>query len=184
MNAIRFSILLIAVALISANCFGDSVSNWATNQLGGIENATIIASPTSVKAWRTIGSLASPFSESFSPEDFYRKSGKGEIISTNLAAQLSKILLDENSYPHSEGSLPTPGKDCFPEPGVVITFSNGKKDVNIFFCFECAILIVNPDEKTPNGLQTDFDPSRQKLLQIAKKIFPKDSKLQSFNVPE
>ena len=184
MKTIGFLILFNMAILISTNCFGDSTTNWATNQLGGIENAAIIANPTSVKAWRTVGSLKSDF-ESFSPEDFYRKSGNGKIVSTNLVEQLRKILLDENSYPHYDNSIPMPGKACLPEPGVVITFSNGKKDIDIFFCFECAILIVKTEgEANSSRLQTDFDPSRQKLLKIAKKIFPKDTKLQSFNVSE
>ncbi|MGH7952886.1 MAG: hypothetical protein ACREFE_13355 [Limisphaerales bacterium] len=83
MKAARFLILFSMTVLISANCFGDGATNWATNQLGGIENAAIIANPTSVKAWRTVGSLKSD-SESLSPADFYRKSGDGKIVSTNL----------------------------------------------------------------------------------------------------
>ena len=100
------------------------------------------------------------------------------MVSTDLAMQLSKVLLNDHSYPHYNGTM----KDCAPEPGVVVTFSNEKKDVDIFFCFECAILIVKTDGKaTSDGLQSDFDPSRAELVRIVKKIFPKDSQIQSLN---
>ncbi len=176
MKAAKFLILAYVTLLILPSCFGAD-NDWATNELGGIENAAIIAKPLSVKAWRTVGSLELN-SPSFTLDDLYRKSGEGNLVSTNLAAQLSKLLLDESSYPHYSG-LVIP-KGCLPEPAVVVAFSDGKKNVDVFFCFECAILIIKTDENpTKIGLQTDFDPSRDKLLQVMKKIFPKDQQIQS-----
>ena len=72
MKAAHFLVLLIAAILIIPHCFGAD-SSWATNELGGIENATIIAKPVSVKAWRTVGSLELE-SPSFSIADLDRKS--------------------------------------------------------------------------------------------------------------
>lgn len=184
MSATKLLILFSAIILTFSNCYGGD-GNWATNQLGGVENATIIARPISVKAWRTVGSLELENGNSFPSDSFitnlYRKSGSAILVSTNLAAQLSKVLLDEHSYP----PLSQISKSCFPEPGVVITFFDGKKNVDVFFCFECAILIIETDGKaTAGGLQTDFDPSRTELVRIIKKIFPQDARIQSLQESE
>jgi hypothetical protein len=133
--------------------------------LGGITNAAIIAAPSSVKAWRTIGSME-PDTGSYS--NYFQKFGQAVLVSTNLAKRLSKVLLAEKSYFRSDDIK----KACAPTPGVVLTFSNGKDEVNVFFCFECNILVVQ-------GMRNDFDPSRAKLLRIMKQIFPKDAQIQS-----
>src|SRR5580658_1702494 len=67
------------------------------NRFGGISNAAIIKAPTSVRAWRTAGSVQS---ESSSPEDYYMKFGEAILVSTDLATRLSKVLLEEESYEH------------------------------------------------------------------------------------
>ncbi len=142
---------------------------------GGDENVAIIANPISVKAWRTVGSLKTKSLRR--KDDYYLKSGEAILVSTDLAKQLSKVLLNEHSY----GG----GKLCAPAPVVVVTFSNGKKDVNIYFCFECDILVVTTDGKSASDRfhlsQGAFDPSRTKLLRIVKKIFPKDPQIQSLD---
>jgi hypothetical protein len=164
MKATKFLILFCATVLISSGC---SNSKQLASQFGGVENVTIITKPDSVNAWRTIGSLNPRESRN---KDFYKKTGVANLVTTDLAAQLSKILLDKHSYLQLGGTL----KLCLPEPGVVITFSNGKKDVDVFFCFECNILIA------PGG-STDFDPCRPQLVRIMKQIFPKDPQIQSLN---
>jgi hypothetical protein len=177
MKAAYFLILFIGTAIVCSCFAADDI--WPTNELGGIENAAIVAKPVSVMAWRTVGSLElrSRSFGSFTPAHLYQKSGAGNLVSTNLASQLSNLLLDQTSYPHNDGLW---AKNCLPEPAVVVTFSNGKKNVDIFFCFECNILIVKTNEKVmTDGLQTDFDPGHAKILAVIKKIFPKDQQIQS-----
>jgi hypothetical protein len=145
-------------------------------RFGGIESTAIMAAPSSVKAWRTAGSLQP---DSASPGDYYQKFGEAVLVATNLAQRLSKVLLAEKSYyPRSDGVA----KACHPDPGIVITFFNGKEDIDVFFCFECNILEAvrtAKGEKAMPGLRSDFDPSRAKLLRIMKQIFPKDLRIQS-----
>jgi hypothetical protein len=154
------------VAGVSLLCgFSQVKGGSVENGLGGTENAAIIAGPSSVKAWRTVGSMQP---DSGSSADYYKKFGQAVLVSTNLAKRLSKVLLAEKSYFRANGM----NKACAPAPGVVVTFSNGKDEVDVFFCFECNILVVQ-------GMRSDFDPSRAKLLRIMKQIFPKDPQIQS-----
>ena len=167
MNATKTLALFSAAILISFNCFGSD----ASNRFGGVENSAIVAKPVSVKAWRTVGSVKS------SPGDYFEKFGNPIIVSTNLAAHLSKVLLNESSF---ENSSSTP-KQCLLEPGIVVTFSSGKHDLDVFFCFECNVLVVKSETKE---IGNSFDPSRVELVQIMKKIFPKDPQIQSLKERE
>jgi hypothetical protein len=174
-------LLLVVVGLIS---FATSHLNAGEmeDRFGGNEYVALIEAPTSVKAWRTVGSLKS---YSTDLKDFYRKSGKAKLVSTNLVVQLSKVLLDKTSYSHFGG----PGKECRPFPSVILTFSNGKRDLDLFFCFECKVLVVKAgadDKGTPVELRggSDFDASYVKFARIMKKIFPKDTQIQSLNEEE
>ena len=163
----------IVVILISLGC---SYHNDVNNRFGGIENATAIAKPDSIKAWRTVGSLKS--SESVTFADFYQKAGKATLVPTNVTEQLCKILLDERSYLHLRGKE----KSCTVLPGVILNFSSGKRDLDVFFCFDCNILIVRTgtDEKRiPIELNSDFDPRRPELVRMMKLIFPNDAQVQS-----
>ena len=179
MKAIKF--LLVAVGLIS---FATSHLNAGEmeDRFGGNEYVALIEAPTSVKAWRTVGSLKSDFTDI---KDFYRKTGKAKLVSTNLVTQLSKVLLDEKSYSHFDG----PGKACRPFPGVILTFSKGKRDLDLFFCFECKVLVVKAgtdDKGTPVELRggSDFDASYAKFVRTMKQIFPKDAQIQSLKAEE
>jgi hypothetical protein len=154
-------VAIISLLYCSPRVKGGNVENG----LGGTNNAAIIASPSTVKAWRTVGSMQP---DSGSHPDYFQKFGQAVLVSTNLAKRLSKVLLAEKSYFHSDGL----NKACAPIPGIVVTFSNGKDEVDVFFCFECNILVVQ-------GIRNDFDPSRAKLLRIMKQIFPKDLQIQS-----
>jgi len=152
--------------------------------LGSPDASAIIAAPDSVKAWRTVGSLNH---ENARPEDYYVKTGKGIMLSKSLSARIGKAVLEKDTYadPHEDpNELPRPGKACFPEPGVVLTFYKDNHFVDVYFCFQCNIMIVNSvwdPKKSPEltGGQVDFDFGRAKLLRIIKDVFPKDKEIQS-----
>lgn len=177
-------ILFAAAIFLSAfKCCGDDRDNDGTRVagvFGGSGNVAIIANPDSVKAWRTLGSVEVEQWDrgknvDFKYEDYYVKTGKPIVVSTNLAAQLSRLLLDKNTYPEPTGM----SKQCLPDPPVVVTFSKGDKSVDVFLCFGCKILIVN---KMQN--QSDFDPGAEAILKVIKKIFPKDRKIRSISIAE
>src|ERR1700678_724060 len=105
------------VAGVSLLCgFSQVKGGSVENGLGGIKKAVIIAAPSSVKAWRTVGSMQ-PDSSSYA--DYFQKFGQAVLVPTNLARRLSKVLLAEKSYLRSDSIK----KACAPAPGVVITFS-------------------------------------------------------------
>jgi hypothetical protein len=164
-------IFLAAMFLIVIGCSANDNTS-ITNVFGGSANAAVIANADSVKAWRTLGSVEEEEHEQgrkakFDFTDFSLKTGQPILVSTNLATQLSKLLLDKNSYPSGLWQ-----KNCFPEPSVVFTFSQGDKSVDVFFCFECKIMIVK-------NIPTNFDRSSAAFIRIIKKIFPTDRKIQS-----
>ena len=174
-----FILFAAAIFLAVFKCCGDDSDNDTTRVaavFGGSQNVAIIAHADSVKAWRTLGSVEAdkPYQPGqnvdFKYQDYYLKTGKPILVSTNLAVKLSRLLLDKNTYPEPTGM----GKDCLPDPPVVVTFSKGGKSVDVFLCFGCKILIVN---KIQN--QSDFDPGAEAILKVVKKIFPKDRKIQS-----
>ena len=100
------------------------------------------------------------------------------MVSTNVAEQLSKILLNEKSYLSLHGHE----KECVVLPGVIVSFSNTETNLDVFFCFDCDTIIVRTgtDEKgAPIEFSNDFDPGRSELVRIMKLIFPNDSQIQS-----
>jgi hypothetical protein len=156
-----------AMSIVALECRGDE-STIITNVFGGSENVAIVANADSVKAWRTLGSVRAeergPLPNDY--PDYYRKTGEPVLVSTNLAGELSTLLLDKISY------WTRPYKNCRPDPEVVVTFSQGNKSVDVFFCFECKTLVVNSEPSY-------IDPGSQLILQVIKKVFPNDRKIQS-----
>lgn len=130
------SIFFIALICLTARARGGE------DFVGGAENAAIIAAPDSVMAWRTVGSLLTTNHPAWH-EQYFQKSGDGIPVSTNLASQLGGVLLDTNTY------LPGSSTGCMARPGVAISFSKGKRTIDLYFCFECGILSIDsaPDPK-------------------------------------
>jgi len=160
MKAIKF-LALTSFVLTSFNCFGDDGA-----KLFGIESASIIAESVSVKACRTVGS------RTLSPPEYFEKARDSLNVSTNLARRLSQVLLNEKSYEFSNSSTGS----CVLQPIVAITYSDGKRDVDVYFCFDCTVLVVKSQTKEVGNR---FGPSRAELVQIIKEIFPDDSQIQS-----
>jgi hypothetical protein len=161
MKAINF-LVLTSIVLVPVICFaGDDA------KLFGDENAATIANPVSVKACQTVGS------HTLSPPKYFEKSKDLLSVSTNLAKELSHVLLDEKSYEFSNGSIPRGG---LLQPVVAVTYSDGKREVDVFFDFECTVLVVKSQTKEIGNV---FSPSRRQIVRIIKKIFPNDSEMQS-----
>jgi hypothetical protein len=187
----KAALLLGAVFLFLFKTEGDD-TNRLDIALGGSENVAMIANADSVQAWRTLGSVKQEQFEQrkliagdkpdYSPADFYIKSGQPILVSTNLVLKLSQLLLNKD-YGLNNGSH----KLCDASPVVVFSFSKGNHHVEVFFCFACNIMSVEPvDEEVRidhnfglKRIEHDFDDERSAVLQVIKKVFPDDSLLQS-----
>jgi len=167
MKALPITVLTIvcAVALVSCVALKPADVN-AASYLGGNDIAGIIEHPTQVQAWQTLGAL----NHTGNPQDNYKKAGQPRAVSPSMADRLAGVLLDKRSYFVSSQIK----KACAPEFGIVVTFSNQQGDVDVFFCFQCAILRVEATDKEGKpmtGAQRDFDPSLNKIRRIVKKMF-------------
>jgi hypothetical protein len=166
------SLLLAAgMFLVVVECRGDD-DTIITNIFGGSENVAIVANADTVQAWRTLGSVRAEKPGYVGvPNDYpnyYRKTGRPVLVSSDLAAELSRLILDKNSY------LTCPMKNCRPDAEVAVTFSHANKSVDIYLCFNCNVLVVN-GIPLPNYI----DPGSEAILQVIKKVFPNDRKIRS-----
>ena len=173
MNIIRISVVIVAL-----------FSSWllpvradVAERFGGTNNLSLVVSPKSVTAWRTIGSFAA--SRSFADmTNRFSKAGVGIALSSNLVAQLTQILVEEHSYLSPEWH-----DNCIHEPDLVLTFSDGTKHLEVFFCLDCHVLMVEIREGQPpvtaDSLFAEGVP--QKIIRIMKQIFPKDDAIQALH---
>jgi len=86
-------------------------------------------------------------------------------------ATLSKVLTNPDTY------LWDVAKGCEFLPGVALRLADAKTQVDVFICFSCDELEIYTNGKRAG--HEDFDPRRADLLHVAKKLFPKDKKIQS-----
>jgi hypothetical protein len=167
----------IIVAVVFSLSFSPVHADIA-ERFDGISNSNLVRSSTSVMAWRTVGSFSPSDSIADMMSKRFSKSGAGAAVSSNLVAQLSKILLDERSYMSPEWH-----DNCIHTPDLVLTFSDGKKSLDVFFCLDCQVVMVKTGEGQP-PITTDSlfaDGIPQKIILIMKRIFPKDHVIQALH---
>ena len=92
-------------------------------------------------------------------------------IDDAFRATLSKVLSDPATY------LWDVAKGCEFLPGVALRLADAKTQVDVLICFSCDELEIYTNGKRAG--HEDFDPRRADLLHVAKKLFPKDKKIQS-----
>ncbi len=154
-----------------------------TRLLGGKAVAQVIRAPTSVKAWRTLGSRKNTdemrYRDSFA--NFWKKDGDSIAVPPNLSAELSMILLDPRTYrDHRVGQR----KLSIPQPCVVFNFSTGSASIDVFLSFaDNTLYVTDPANTNPGGgrelAYADIDSSRAKLVHLLKRIYPQDARIQS-----
>jgi len=167
-----FLLTLSAVCLLG--CRRDALG--ISDRFGGAKNVSLIASPQTVTAWRTIGSFTS-ITNSEDLLKHFNKSGAGVLVPPDLVMQLTNVLLDKRSYLNVADA-------CIHVPDLVLTFSNGTNDLDLFFCLDCRVIMVKTGEgeKGQPPLTMDSDLAKtasSKLVHIMKKVFPKDDAIQS-----
>lgn len=189
----RFSFLLVLLVGVCSSAQGGAIRR----PFDETTNITlIISAPDSVKAWRTIGSLHTDKSlKGLSLQRaYYERSGDGVPVATNLSAVLGADLLDKGTYLNGMAN-------CVAQPGVIISFSKGGQALDLYFCFECNILIVDtapgvnkaetetelppkylrapPEQRAETCHAYGFTSGRAKLLRTIKQIFPDDAQIQA-----
>ena len=140
-----------------------------SQKFGGDTNLSLVASLVTVRAWRIIFT----HQDDGPPKPIinrFTKPGPGVLISTNLVAQLTKILIDGHSY-----MPPDVSDNCIHEPDLLLTFSDGRRTLDVLFCLDCAVMMVRPVEgrfETVDSLLTT--PASMRLNQIISQAFPND----------
>ena len=101
------------------------------------------------------------------------KVGPSVLVDPKISSQIRKLILDDSI------DDPTSSKGCIPNFGVRLSFVDQQKTCDVYFCFECSILMVAEKEKWVGG--SDFDSVNGSLAILMKKIFPKDAQIQALN---
>jgi hypothetical protein len=175
----RAFIYIFSLAMVCFFGCGCDSQNAATvgARFGGATNVSLVASPKTVTAWRTVGSFQP--SESYQDSlKHFTKSGTGILVPPDLVIQFTNILLNERSY-ISRSVV----DQCIHEPDLVLTFSDGTRDLDLFFCMDCQIMLVKIGDgekgQPPNTVDSDFTRiAAPKLTHIIKQIFQKDDAIQ------
>jgi hypothetical protein len=140
---------------------------------GGPENLQVIHSPDKVQVWQTIGFLKSSEAHDHDMSDYHKKAGEPIIVSASLVKNFSEKLSNPSSYYSDSGGT----KSCIPLPGLVLAFTREDREVDVFLCFECDILMIQVGDTYK--AEADFDPSHNDLLHLIKALYPKDERVQA-----
>jgi len=142
---------------------------------GGPENLQVVQAPEKVQIWKTAGflNIREGFDGQPDMNAFYKKGGEPMIVPDSLVKSFSERLSNASSYYYD----PTSEKTCMPMPGFVLGFMRGKREVDVFLCFECDVLMVQVGENFK--AQADFDPSHNELLRLVKVLYPNDDRVQA-----
>jgi hypothetical protein len=101
--------------------------------------------------------------------------GPSVSVSTSQVRRLRRLLQRASSYQWSFQ------KNCLPDYGVIITFRDRQRVIQVALCFNCNMLGVfdgGDDKARSVNTESDFDPMRSDLVAIVKKIFPDDPEIQ------
>jgi len=169
-----FTFLLTLAAVCLMGCRRDTLG--ISDRFGGTTNVSIMASPHTVTAWRTVSSFTS-ITNSEDLLKHFNKSGTGHLVPPDLITQITNVLLNKHSYLNAADV-------CIHAPDLVVTFSEGAKGLDLFFCLDCRVIMVKTGEgeKGQPPLTADSDLTKTasaKLVHIMKQIFPEDDPIQS-----
>jgi hypothetical protein len=130
-------------------------------ELGGNEVASVLRSSDRVEA-----ALIEPSQElRYEDPTKYRTISGPDLVASNTAASIGHTLL----APEEHRDLDV-RKGCIPRYGVRVTFLAATDRVDVYFCFECAILAVYLNDKPVGGLNFDF--AYRRLIADVQLIFP------------
>jgi hypothetical protein len=171
--------LMIALALLAA----DPTAAWG-------DRAGIIRGAEKVDAQRLTGGFDSdPHSKK---RGIARWETQGAVVtlSAPLAERAKGLIGAASSYTEH-------GTKCDVEPGVLFRFWRGDDHADVLFCFHCGdASVAKPESEWPNEVwgfaaPSDYERSRpgfmpgfDKILKLARDIFPKDVALRNVRKPQ
>jgi len=138
--------------------------------LGGEEVAAVLRHPN-----QTESVLLDPpaFDETRETHDFAAHNLKVAsditVVPDEIAADVSQTLLSPDQL---REALP---KSCIPVYGVRMSFFQKENRVDVYFCFECAILAIYLNDKPVGGHAFDF--CYRRLMSDVRKIYPRNERL-------
>ena len=140
-------------------------------KLGGDQVVAVIRTAVSIESFRVTDTSRRTSSQPPIRGGYIVVDGP-VIPSAPLANELSTALLDPKTYKW-DGSV----KACIFDPGVRIDFRTAPDLVQVVICFQCDELRVERNYQPVGFL--DFDPGREKLVKLAKQLFPDDQVIQA-----
>lgn len=162
------SVILAAVMLACTLVVGAlaiaSAEKTAADLLGGREVIETIQKADQVEVFR----MTDQYQQRQLSD--YKLAGGPAKITPELAKELARIVSAHDSYDR------TLAKGCVPIYGVQATFTRGKSQVDVLFCFGCQVLEVFHNGKTVGG--GNFDPAMKSLTKLAQAAFPDDKAIQ------
>jgi len=157
--------LFVFVTFFRATAFWLSVSRPTESQLieslGGAQVAEVIKNSQRTE----IALIEPPDDKQSHPANEFVETVKSQEVPTTIAADLRRILLDPNENLHDETA-----KGCVPRYGVRVRFVAGQDRVDVYFCFECAIMEFYFNDKPVGG--NDFELAYRQLISDIRKIYP------------
>jgi hypothetical protein len=99
------------------------------------------------------------------------------VVPASQVRRLKRVMQRSSSYYQGSNS-----KNCIPDYGVLFTFRDHQRVIQVALCFKCNMLGVfdgGDDKARSVNTLPDFDPMRGDLVAIVKKVFPDDSEIQA-----
>ena len=136
---------------------------------GGADAIITMNTPDKVQAWRTIAPHKLEEEKSAGKKvtqttgklaDYLIVKGPVEVDAQS-GAEIATIL-QRNQY-----KWEPPYVDCLPNPGFAVQYTKGTNNVQIFFCFECGILVTYFNGNTARGSEFNHDGLRAILERVS-----------------
>jgi hypothetical protein len=170
-----YAFLSLVLLMVSASA-DTPKKDFPTQFYGSAENMNVIMTAEKVTACRlTAPRNANNNVDRSKLRDFktlsHYKAEPAVEIPPALLTGLRTILRDPAT------NDPDAKKSCTPVYGVRFTFTNPHKTLTVNLCFDCDILVTAEADAVIGG--GAFDPAADRLLAIAKSLFPNDKDLKS-----
>ncbi len=171
------ALVLIVVAGCMAATKPGSVDVRVRDLFGGEANVAPVLKPAKVEAFRVASARIQPAGDAVATKkigDWPITSGP-ITVDAKTAAELTAVFSNPATYDWDSA------KGCEFDPGVAFRFTDESGSTDVLLCFSCDEMAVVRGGKRIGG--EDTDSARQKLVAIAKRLFPQDEAIQALDKP-